>query len=260
MIRKQYTGQPGIRKTLPFLSASIVLLALVGAGVGQLNAGSSLIPGQNQEDQATCLQLAASSAPADPHAHHHHMMQQTNDSQKEEDPHAHHRHMMDQKGYKRSTHDYDMPQLTLVDMDNNKVSLNEVLATDEPVMLNFIFTTCTTICPVLSATFTQVQRELGDEAKQVKMISITIDPEYDTPQRLRDYAKRFNAGPQWEFYTGSNADIIAVQRAFDAYRGSKTNHEPLTFLRTAEDPEWVRVNGLASAADVVKEYRQLLAE
>ena len=260
MIFKHNSGRPSRCKALPFVSASIVSLALVVAGVGQLSAGSSLVPGQNQADQPTCLQLAGVSADADPHAHHRHMKQQTSATQQEDDPHAHHRHMMDQKGYKRSSHKYDIPKLVLVDMDNNKVSLNEALATDEPVMLNFIFTTCTTICPVLSATFAQVERELGNEADQVKMISITIDPEYDTPERLRDYAERFKAGPQWQFYTGANADIIAVQRAFDAYRGSKANHEPLTFLRTPEDPQWVRVNGLASAADVVKEYRRLLAE
>lgn len=181
-------------------------------------------------------------------------------SQHNADEHAQHRAMMNQQGYKRSTHNYDIPQLVLVDKDNNKVSLNEALATDEPVMLNFIFTTCTTICPVLSAIFAQVQRELGEEADQVRMISITIDPEYDTPERLRGYAVRFNAGPQWQFYTGASDDIVTIQKAFDAYRGSKANHEPLTFLRVPEDPQWLRVNGLASAADVVKEYRRLLAE
>ncbi len=174
--------------------------------------------------------------------------------------HSQHMAMMNQEGYKRSTHNYDIPQLVLVDMDNNKVSLSETLAADDPVMLNFIFTTCTTICPVLSATFAQVQRELGDEAGQVRMISITIDPEYDTPERLRDYAVRFNAGPQWQFYTGTSDDLVTIQKAFDAYRGSKANHEPLTFLRVPADPQWVRINGLASAADVVKEYRQLNAE
>ena len=260
MIRKQNTNRSGISKRLSAISASVVLPVLVIAGTGELRAGNSLIPDQILAKEVTCLQLAAVSDSADPHAHHNHMMQQTGTSEQEDDPHAHHRHMMDQKGYKRSTHNYDIPQLKLVDMDNNKVSLNEVLATDEPVLLNFIFTTCTTICPVLSATFTQVQQELGDEAKQVRMISITIDPEYDTPKRLRDYAERFKAGPQWQFYTGTNDDIIAVQKVFDAYRGSKANHEPLTFLRTPDDPQWVRVNGLASAADVVKEYRQLLAE
>lgn len=232
--------RPGIRKAWPFFSASIISLALLVAGVGQVSAGNDPLPGQNQADPAVRLQLAAVSDT--------------------DDPHAHHRHMMDQKGYRRSTHNYDIPPLVLVDKDNNKVSINEALAADEPVMLNFIFTTCTTICPVLSATFAQVQRELGDEADQVKMISISIDPEYDTPERLRDYAVRFKAGPQWQFYTGSSDDIVTIQKAFDAYRGSKANHEPLTFLHVPADPQWVRVNGLASAADVVKEYRQLLAE
>jgi protein SCO1/2 len=260
MICMHNPQRPCIRKALPLLSTSIVSLALAVASVGQVSAGDGFASGQSQADPAAHLQLAGVNAPADPHAHHHHMMPHADSTQQEDDPHAHHRHMMDQKGYKRATHDYDVPQLLLLDMDNNKVSLNEALATDEAVMLNFIFTTCTTICPVLSATFTQVQRELGDEAHQVRMISITIDPEYDTPERLREYAVRFNAGPQWQFYTGTSDDIVAVQKAFDAYRGSKANHEPLTFLRVPEDPQWVRVNGLASASDVVKEYRRLLAE
>ena len=90
------------------------------------------------------------------------------------------------------------------------------------------------------------------------MISITIDPEYDTSARLQAYAARYHAGPQWQFLTGNREDIVAVQKAFDAYRGTKMNHEPLTFLRASVDAPWVRLNGLASAADVVKEYRQLV--
>lgn len=260
MISRHHSHRPGIHKALPLLSASIVSLVLAGTGIGRVSAESGVVHGQSQADPAARMQLAAVGTTDDPHAHHQHMMQQAGSTQLEDDPHAHHRHMMDRKGYKRSTHSYDIPPLVLVDKDNHRVSLNEVIAADEPVMLNFIFTTCTTICPVLSATFAQVQRELGDEANQVRMVSISIDPEYDTPNRLRDYAERFRAGPQWQFYTGTSDDIVTVQKAFDAYRGTKANHEPLTFLRVPADPQWVRVDGLASAADVVKEYRQLLAE
>lgn len=235
MIWRRNAWRPCTRKPGPLFSFGMVSLALVFAGVAQ-------------------------ASPDDSHEHHYHMMQQASSAQQEDDPHAHHRHMMDQKGYRRSTQNYEIPALVLVDKDNNKVALDEALAADEPVMLNFIFTTCTTICPVLSATFAQVQKELGDEAGQVRMISISIDPEYDTPERLRDYAERFKAGSQWQFYTGTNDDIVAIQKAFDAYRGGKANHEPLTFLRVPEEPQWVRLNGLASASDVVQEYRQLLAE
>jgi protein SCO1/2 len=192
-----------------------------------------------------CLMLATGTVIAEP---------------QEPDPHAHHRHMMEQPGYTSSMHSYTMPELVLIDMNNNKVSLAEALGHDKPVMLNFIFTTCTTICPVLTATFSQVQRKLGDEAKNVRMISITIDPEQDTPERLKEYAGKFKAGAGWQFLTGSIENIIATQKAFDAYRGDKMNHVPLTFIRSTVDGPWVRLEGFASAAEVVSEYRQNLAQ
>ena len=178
----------------------------------------------------------------------------------EHDPHAHHKHMMNQTGYESSMHNYIIPELVLIDMNNNKVSLAEALGDEQPVMLNFIFTTCTTICPVLTATFSQVQRKLGDEAKNVRMISITIDPEQDTPERLKEYAGKFKAGAGWQFLTGSIEDITTTQKAFDAYRGDKMNHVPLTFIRSTADGSWVRLEGFTSAAEVVSEYRQQLAK
>lgn len=181
-------------------------------------------------------------------------------AQQEHDPHAHHKMMMKQSGYKSSMHSYTVPELVLIDMNSNKVSLPDALGNEGPVILNFIFTTCTTICPVLSATFSHVQRELGSEAKNMRMISITIDPEQDTPQRLKDYAGRFKAGSDWQFLTGSIDDIIATQKAFDAYRGDKMNHIPLTFIRSSADGPWVRLEGFTSAAEVVAEYRQHLSK
>ena len=123
-----------------------------------------------------------------------------------------------------------------------------------------IFTTCTTICPVLSASFAQTQKALGPDARDVQMVSISIDPEYDTPAKLREYAKRFKAQERWTFYTGDLVDVVAVQKAFDVYRGDKMNHPPVTFLRTEADAPWVRFEGFASAGDLVREYRALASE
>jgi protein SCO1/2 len=181
-------------------------------------------------------------------------------TQQEQDPHAHHRQMMAQPGYQKSLHSYSIPDLSLINIHNKPVSLSETLNNEGPVILNFIFTSCTTICPVLSATFSQVQRELGSEAKNVRMISITIDPEQDTPERLKEYASRFKAGPDWQFLTGSIDDIIATQKAFDAYRGDKMNHIALTFLRITPETPWVRLEGFTSAAEVLTEYRQYLSK
>lgn len=179
-------------------------------------------------------------------------------AQAETEHHHHHHAMADSSGYQRSTASYSIPDVRLVDMDGAKVSLREGLSGDEPVMLNFIFTSCTSICPVMSATFQQVQESLGEERNKVRMVSISIDPENDTPARLKEYAGRFEAGPQWRMLTGSQEDSIAVQRAFGAFRGDKMNHAPATFLRTGgPDKPWVRLDGMASASDIIREYHKL---
>lgn len=159
--------------------------------------------------------------------------------------------------YARSERSYAIPDVTLVDEGARPVRLREAFAADEPVMLNFIFTTCKAICPVMSGIFAKVPRELGADAARVRLVSISIDPEQDTPRRLRAYAERFGAGPRWSFLTGSVADIEAVQRAFDVYRGDKMSHEPLTLLRAAPGRPWVRLDGFASPAELAREYERI---
>ncbi|MGD8590879.1 MAG: SCO family protein [Chromatiales bacterium] len=163
-------------------------------------------------------------------------------------------------GYVLTEHRFSTPTYPVVTMDGEKKSLVEVLNTDQPIMLNFIFTSCTTICPVLTATFTQLQEMLSEQNQQVKMISISIDPEYDTPEKLQDYARRFNAGSNWQFLTGEAADIIAIEKIFDAYRGAKMSHEPLTYIKANGSAPWVRLEGIASADDIMKEYKRLVSD
>jgi len=161
--------------------------------------------------------------------------------------------------YVKTEHQFMTPAYPVVTMDGEATSLVDVLNTDQPIMLNFIFTKCTTICPVLTATFTQLQDKLLEANQQVKMVSISIDPEYDTPEKLQDYARRFNAGPNWQFLTGDTADIIAIEKIFDAYRGAKMSHEPLTYIKANGSSPWVRLEGIASAEDIMNEYRQLVS-
>lgn len=172
--------------------------------------------------------------------------------------HAHHAMTDGQEGYVRTTANYTIPDVKLRNADGAVVALRSSLA-DKPIILNFIFTTCDTTCPVTSMTFSQVQAALGAERNMVHMVSISIDPEQDTAPVLKAYAARFGAGAQWQMLTGSVDDIIAVQRAFDVYRGDKMNHSPVTFLRAGAGKPWVRMAGFVSADDILREYRQLSA-
>lgn len=182
-------------------------------------------------------------------------------SSKHADHAQHHDAHKDHKvvpGFQRSLASYSVPAVTMVNQDGQSVALQELLDADVPVMLNFIFTSCTAICPAMSAIFASVQNELGSDSTQLRMVSISIDPEHDTPEALSAYARRFGAGPQWEFLTGSLDDSIAVQRAFDADRGDKMNHAPMTLFRATPESQWVRYEGFATAADLAKEYRDTL--
>lgn len=158
--------------------------------------------------------------------------------------------------YRRSVRTYSIPDVVLTDADARPVRLREMLATQDPVMMNFVFTTCGAICPVMVRVFAEVPGRLGGAAsKKLRLISISIDPENDTPAKLKGYAKSFGAGPRWLFLTGSVQDVKTVQLAFDNYRGDKMNHEPLTLMRQAPDKPWVRIDGFAGPDELVREFR-----
>lgn len=165
-------------------------------------------------------------------------------------------HVHEADGVTRSVAHYQVPDVMLLDSSGAPAPLLAQLDTDAPVLLNFVFTSCTAVCPVQSATFAQLQAQLAAAGQRFRMLSIDIDPEQDTPARLRDYARKYQAGPDWRFLTGKPDDIIAVQRAFAAYRGGKMNHAPLTLLRATRQAPWVRVEGFASAAALLHAYRQ----
>lgn len=163
------------------------------------------------------------------------------------------------KRARRSLADYTLPPVRLVRDDGRPVTLPEELDDGRPVVLNFIFTACGSICPVMSQTFSLLQEKLGPARGKVHLVSISIDPEQDTPARLAEYARRFKAGPGWRYYTGTLEASIALQRAFDVYRGDKMNHTPVTFLRAAPGRRWVRIDGFASSDELADECRDLLA-
>jgi protein SCO1/2 len=177
------------------------------------------------------------------------------------DPHAlHHQAMLAPPSVARRMTSYVAPDVALVRSDGARVNFAHELDDGRPVLLDFIYTSCTTICPVMSQTFAGMQKRLGPDAAKVKMMSVSIDPEEDTPARLTEYAERYRAGGQWSFYTGTVQASIAVQRAFDVYRGDKMNHVPVTLLRAAPGANWVRLDGFVTPDQLMAEYRQLAAQ
>jgi protein SCO1/2 len=171
--------------------------------------------------------------------------------------HQHHQHLQAaaKQEATRSSADYRLESVKLVRADGSRIEFPADIDDGRPVFVNFIYTTCTAICPVMTQIFSAFEKKLGAEASRVRLVSISIDPEQDTPKRLAAYARQYAAGPDWSFYTGTVAASVAVQKAFAAYRGDKMNHTPLTLIRPAPGKSWIRLDGFATPDDLMKEYR-----
>lgn len=159
--------------------------------------------------------------------------------------------------YKRTIENYSIPDVVLVNQNGEKVHLKEYMQSDKAVVVDFIFGTCTTICPILSAGYVNLQQKLGADSQKVKLVSISIDPENDTPKVMKAYLKRYRAKPGWDFLTGSRADIDKVMYAFDAYIPNKMLHFPLNLIKSPSDAKWVRIFGLLSSTEFINEFNKV---
>ncbi|MEQ1807005.1 MAG: SCO family protein [Burkholderiaceae bacterium] len=167
------------------------------------------------------------------------------------DPHAGHAAA---PGQSRSVQEVVLPTVKVMRADGKRMLLAEAIDDGRPVVLNFIYTSCNAICPVTSQVFVELRERLGTERDKVNMVSISIDPEQDTPRKLTEYAARFGSAGAWPHYTSSSADAILIQRAFGAWRGDKMNHQPTTYMRAAPGKPWVRLDGFFGPAALVGEY------
>ena len=145
-----------------------------------------------------------------------------------------------------------IPDIPVYDQNGKRLNFYGDLIKGKTVAINFIFTTCTTICPPLTATFRRVQQDLATTAPEARLISISVDPTTDTPQRLNDFAARFKAGPGWTFVTGDNNDISSLLRALGAAVANKNDHTPMILIGNDVAGFWTRAYGLSSPSALVK--------
>jgi cytochrome oxidase Cu insertion factor (SCO1/SenC/PrrC family) len=145
-----------------------------------------------------------------------------------------------------------IPDTPVYDQNNRKLNFYTDLVKGKTVVINFIFTTCTTICPPLTATFRRVQQTLGERAgRDIQLISISVDPTTDVPARLKSFSEKFKAGPGWTFVTGNKQDVDRLLSALGGYVPDKNDHTPLILIGNDAAGSWTRTYGLAPASQIV---------
>jgi len=152
------------------------------------------------------------------------------------------------------------PGFALTSQDGARVTLGDIRA--KVVAVTFIFTSCKDTCPLLTAKMAQVQDKLGkDFGTRIAFLSITVDPERDTPEVLKRYAENFGANlTGWAFLTGTPDAIKDVTRRYGVFVSKAGEEVDHTFLTSLVDPHGIlRVQYIGVRFDPEEFRRDLLS-
>ena len=179
----------------------------------------------------------------------------------DEDPHAKHRAMMKQKSEPAlESADVDLRDRPLLTQDGEEVLFVSDVIGDNIVVMDFVYTTCTTICPVLSAIFTQVQGKLGEQVgDDVVLVSMSVDPIRDTPQRLKAYSAKHRAGDSWLWLTGAKSVVDEVLVGVGAYTTNFEDHPTMVLIGDGRTGEWKRLFGFPNPDRIVSVVNEMRA-
>lgn len=134
----------------------------------------------------------------------------------------------------------------VVDQDGHAVRFYSDLIQDRVVAINFIFTSCQTICTLLGAKFAKIDRLLSQRhVADVTLISISVDPTNDVPGKLRQFAARYGTTEHWKLVSGEKRNVEQLLRALGEYTPDKTAHTGRVLIGRG-DGSWIRADGLGS--------------
>lgn len=203
-----------------------------------------------------CLLLVVSAAPA--------AAQHEGHGAHGEDPHAAHRAMLEKRdrtgGASATTGGLTIPDVPVVDQEGRERSFYSELVRDRVVAMNFVFSTCSTVCPPMGANFGKLASELGDRlGRDVHLISVSVDPVTDTPERMKEWGGRFGATtPEegWTLVTGKKDDVTRLLKSLQVFTPDFNDHAPTILVGNDATGEWTRTYGLAPPESLA----ELLAE
>jgi len=178
----------------------------------------------------------------------------------DDDPHAHHRAMMNKPPEPAKTTEVELHDRVLMDQNGDEMKFVSEVIGDRIVVMDFVYTSCTTVCPVISAVFGQVQDKLGDQlGDDVVLVSVSVDPVRDTPQRLKAYAAKHKARPGWIWLTGDKRTLDKVLDGLGAYTPNFENHPAMVLVGDGQTGKWSRFFGFPNPDRLMDQVNALQA-
>ena len=140
----------------------------------------------------------------------------------------------------------------LINQDGQKMRFYSDVLKNKVVIINTFFVTCTSVCPPLNRNMEKVQDALGDRlGKDAFLVSISVDPEADTPPRLKEYSRKFHARPGWIFLTGNKENVDWALYKLGQYVENKDSHSTIIIIGNEPKGLWKKAFGLAKADELI---------
>lgn len=147
---------------------------------------------------------------------------------------------------------------TLTNQHGQRVKFRSQALGDRIVIMDFVYTTCTTVCPVLTALLAQVQARLGERLGQdVAMVSVTVDPVRDTPARLKAYGAKHRVSDEWLWLTGPTTTVNDLLKELDVWAPDFTQHPSVVMVGDAMTNQWTRLYGFPSPDAIMAKVDEL---
>lgn len=153
-----------------------------------------------------------------------------------------------------------LADLPLVDAQGRTVDLYRDLIQGHSVVIHSFFARCEGSCPVMMSTLQGLQKKLGPHlGREVRIVSITVDPEHDGQAELAAYARRVQAGPGWYFLGGSQQQVSNALHRIGQYTDAPQDHMNLIIVGNDRSGDWRKLHGLAPAREVVAGILEAIA-
>jgi protein SCO1 len=149
----------------------------------------------------------------------------------------------------------DKGRFKVIDQHGKTLNFYSDLIAKRNVAINFIYTTCTSTCPLSTLVFRHVQKTVGKTA--VQLISISVDPDTDTPERLLAYSQKMQAGTNWSFITGDKVTLNHLQKILGNTAVDKVAHSTLVIVGNAKAHHWLRLLGFPTAQEISQSLKQV---
>jgi protein SCO1/2 len=170
-------------------------------------------------------------------------------------------HVAAQTNRKIILHDRELtiPDLVLVDQDGKSVRFYTDLLKGKTFALSFFYTDCTYICTRQGELFSSLQKRLASRlGKDAFIISVTMNPQTDTPAKLKRWASKYGRRPGWTLVTGRVDDVEKLLRLFTGeMAGPKEIHSGLIYIADDMSGRWSYIHDLTPAAEVEKQMHEL---